>query len=54
MYKYDGSTWNSVKSGLIGNETIPGITENRVRVDYAVYKNIIYMMDGVNPYAKYD
>ena len=54
MYKYDGSTWNSVKSGLIGNETIPWTTANRTRVDYAVYKNITYMMDWVNPYAYYD
>lgn len=54
MYEYDGTTWNSVKTDLQEFETIPGLTDRRVRTDYAVYKNVVYMMDGVNPYAYYD
>ena len=55
MYKYDGvSAWTSIKTGLHEYELITGYTANRTRRDYAVYKNIIYMCNGVDQYASYD
>jgi hypothetical protein len=56
MYKYDptGNTWNSIRTGLTEFETNPLMTGQRTRRDYAVYKNIIYMCNGVNNYASYD
>lgn len=56
MYAYDetGNTRNSIQSNLHQYETIPQITWNRTRWDFAVYKNIIYMGNGVDPYASYN
>jgi len=56
FYAYDNSTdtWTSTQTGLNEYETIPGLTTHRTRRDYAVYKNIIYMGNGVDPYASYD
>lgn len=48
------STWSSVKTGLSEFETIPAISSQRTRWNYSVYKNVIYMANGVDPYAKYD
>jgi hypothetical protein len=53
-YEFDGTNWNSIQSNLMEFETIPWTTSNRTRWDYAVYKNVIYMDDWVNPYASYD
>lgn len=53
-YAFDWTNWSSIASNLQSHETIPGLTDNRTRWDYAVYKNVIYMCDWVNPYAKYD
>lgn len=54
--KYNESTenWDTVQSGLTEFETIPDISFQRTRRDYAVYKNVIYMGNGVDSYAKYD
>lgn len=54
MYKYDGTNWNSAKTNLLEYETLPWSTSNRTRWDFEVYKDDIYMCDGVNLYAKYD
>lgn len=54
FYSYDGSNWNSEKSGLLAKETLTGLTDRYTRRDYAVYKNVIYMGDGVNPYSKFE
>ena len=56
MYKYDEwtSNWSSIKSWLTEFETATGKTTWRTRRDYAVYKNIIYLTNGVNSYASYD
>jgi hypothetical protein len=56
FYKYDetSNTWNSVHTGLHEYETIPALSANRTRRDYAVYKNIIYMGNWVDNYASYD
>lgn len=56
MYKYDpmSSNWNSIKTGLTEFETNALMTWQRTRRDYAVYKNVIYMCNGVNNYASYD
>lgn len=53
-YEYDGTNWNSIKTWLSEYETIPWRTNRRTRRDYAVYKNVIYMGNWVDPYAKYD
>lgn len=54
MYKYDSGTWTSIKTGLTEFETNPLYTSNRTRRDFAVYKNVVYMCNGVNTYASYD
>lgn len=53
MYKYVEGTnsWSSIKSGLTAFEA-DGVT--RTKWSFAVYKNIIYWCDGVNPYFKWD
>lgn len=53
MYQYTESTntWTSKQTGLIEYEA-DGVT--RTKWSFAVYKNIIYMCDGVNPYMYYD
>lgn len=56
MYKYDEwtETWNSIKTALHEYETLPELTDNRTRWDFAVYKNVVYMCNGVDVYASYD
>lgn len=53
MYKYVEGTnsWTSIKTGLTKFEA-DGVT--RTKWCFAVYKNIIYMCDGVNNYARWD
>lgn len=53
LYKYDESTeaWNSIKSGLQEFEA-DGTT--RTRWSFCVYKNVVYMCNGVDAYASYD
>jgi hypothetical protein len=46
--------WQSVRSNLQGREYYPMFNNARVRLDFAPYKWILYIADGVNPYAKYD
>lgn len=55
-WKYDESTedWNSIRTGRIEYETIPALSANRTRWDFAVYKNIVYMCNWVNNYASFD
>lgn len=55
FYKYDNSSaFSSVYSNNIEYETRQWETDKRTRRDYAVYKNVIYMWDWVNPYISYD
>jgi len=56
MYKYTEATtsWTSTQTGLTEYETLPGKTTERTRWDHEVYKNIIYMGNGVDTYASYD
>jgi len=56
MYKYNETTGNrtSIKDELSEFETITGRTTWRTRRDFAVYKNTVYMTNGVDSYAKYD
>ena len=56
MYKYNEwtTTWNSIKTGLTQFETIPELTTHRTRWDFAVYKNIVYLCNGVDTYASYN
>lgn len=56
MYKLDNTllTWASIKSWLTEFETATGKTTRRTRWDFAVYKNVIYLTNGVNAYASYD
>lgn len=53
MYKYVEWTnsWSSIKTGLTEFEA-DGVT--RTKWSFAVYKNVIYMCDGINNYAKWD
>lgn len=53
MYRYNEWTnvWDSTKTGLLEFES-DGVT--RTKWSFAVYKNVIYMCDGVNPYMYYD
>lgn len=56
MYSYDWTTWNVISwaTNLMEFETLPNLSGRRVRQDYTVYKNVIYIGDWVNPYASYD
>jgi len=56
MYKINNSlyTWASIKSGLAEFETAAGRTTWRTRWDFAVYKNIIYLTNGIDSYASYN
>ena len=55
FYKYDNTdTFVLVDDRVTAFETRTGETDKRTRRDYAVYKNVIYMCDGVNPYASYN
>jgi hypothetical protein len=56
MYKYDETTEDrtSIKDELTEFETLTGRTTWRTRRDFAVYKNVVYMCNGVDAYAKYD
>ena len=55
LYKYDNSsTFNAIYSTNIEYETRTWETTKRTRRDHAVYKNVIYMCDGVNPYISFD
>lgn len=54
LYAYDWTTWNSIATNLMEYETMPWRETDRTRRDFAVYKNVVYMCDWVNPYCKYD
>lgn len=54
MYKYNGTTWSSIKTGLQEYETLPWLSGQRTRWDYTLYKNVVYMCDWVNLYCSYD
>jgi len=56
MYRYNEATSNrsSIKSGLTEFETATNKTTRRTRRDYAVYKNVIYLTNGIDNYASYD
>jgi hypothetical protein len=50
MYKFDGTNWSSIKTGLIAVDW----DGNPTRWDFAVYKNVVYMCDWFNKYASWD
>lgn len=54
MYKYDetGNSWTTIKTWLTEYETLK--PTQRVRWDFCVYKNVVYMCNGVDKYASYD
>lgn len=56
FYTYNEWTGDrdQVYANYIEHETRTGETNKRTRWDFCVYKNVIYMCDGVNPYASYD
>ena len=56
MYKYDESTgdWSAIHTDNSEFEDNVGVTGNRTRRDFAVYKNVAYMCNGVNPYSSFD
>lgn len=56
IYKLDNTalTWSSIKDSLTEFETATGKTTWRTRRDFAVYKNVVYLTNGVNAYASYN
>lgn len=56
MYSYDEwtDTWVSIATGLMQFETLPWRTDQYTKRDFAVYKNVVYMCDWVNPYCSWD
>lgn len=56
MFAYDETTdyWNLIDSGLTEFETATGRTTERTRWDFAVYKNEVYMVNGIDDYRKWD
>lgn len=54
MYALTSWTRNAIANDLIEFETMPWRTTQRTRWDFVVYKNTLYMCDGVNPYCSYD
>ena len=56
MFRYSETTetWYKIKASLTEYETATGKTTQRTRRDFAVYKNVIYMTNGVDNYASYD
>lgn len=56
FYTYNEWTrnWDEVYANYVEFETRTWDTDKRTRWDYCVYKNVIYMCDGVNPYASYN
>lgn len=54
MYKLLAWSWTSIATNLQEYETLPRLSGQRTRRDYVVYKNTIYMCDGVNLYCSFD
>ncbi len=54
MYKLLAGTRTSIATNLQEYETLPRLSGQRTRRDYVVYKNTIYMCDGVNLYCSFD
>lgn len=54
MYKLLSWSWTSIATNLQEYETLPRLSGQRTRRDYAVYKNTVYMCDGVNLYCSFD
>lgn len=56
LYAFDWTTRNAISwaGNRIEFETLPWMTTKRVRQDHTVYKDVIYIADGVNPYSRYD
>lgn len=56
LYRYSDTTgnWTSFADNLHEYETIPGLTTQRTRWSFAVYRNSVYMCNGVDPYCAYD
>lgn len=56
LYAFDWTTRNAISwaNHRMEFETLPWMTSKRVRQDHTVYKDVIYIADGVNPYSKYD
>lgn len=48
------SSWEVVDTGLSEYEVMTGMTSNRTRWSFAVYKNIIYMCNGVDYYRSFN
>lgn len=56
MWRYDegSDARDSIHDELQEFETRPWFTTQRTKRDFAVYKNVCYMCDWVNPYMSYD
>lgn len=54
MYKLLSGARTSIATNLQEYETLPRLSGQRTRRDYVVYKNTVYMCDGVNLYCSFD
>jgi hypothetical protein len=56
FYELNNTTllWVEKKTGLTEFETATGKTTWRTRRDHVVYKDVIYMCDGINSYASWN
>lgn len=55
MYNEGTNDWDLVSTPVLHEfETIPQIASQRTRWDFAVYKNICYMGNGVDVYCSFD
>ena len=52
LYNETAVSWEQIESGLTEFET--GSTTNRTRWDFVVYKDIVYMVNGVDNYRKWN
>lgn len=56
MFHYNESNeaWDLIDSGLTEFETQTGMTTQRTRWDFDVYRNVVYMCNGVDDYRKWN
>ena len=52
LYNETATAWEQIESGLTEFET--GSTTNRTRWDFCVYQDVVYMLNGVDNYRKWD
>src|SRR3990167_11033708 len=54
LYNEDTTYWEVINTGITEFETVTGRTDERGRWDFAVYKNVIYMCNGIDTYRSWN